>query len=85
MRYNVKLFQEEENGLMYGIEKVNIVIFYSPSSGRQYDGLGKLSDWWDETTAKNFITTTKCMNEQYSSMKVRGVKVRGRHYDGNFV
>ncbi|XP_035829094.1 endothelin-converting enzyme homolog [Aplysia californica] len=45
--------------------------------GRQYDGLGKLSNWWDEQTAQNFFTTTTCMKDQYSLIKVRGVKIDG--------
>lgn len=45
--------------------------------GRQYDGQGKLSDWWDEQTAKNFMQTTTCMKDQYGSIKVRGVNIDG--------
>ncbi|XP_059176890.1 endothelin-converting enzyme homolog isoform X2 [Physella acuta] len=45
--------------------------------GRQYDGQGKLTDWWDEQTASNFLQTTACMKDQYSSMKVRGVNIDG--------
>lgn len=43
--------------------------------GRQYDDQGKLSEWWDEQTSQNFLQTTPCVRDQYSNMKIRGVKV----------
>ncbi|XP_055867003.1 endothelin-converting enzyme homolog isoform X4 [Biomphalaria glabrata] len=45
--------------------------------GRQYDGQGKLTDWWEKQTASNFLETTTCMKEQYGNIKVRGVKIDG--------
>lgn len=45
--------------------------------GRQYDGEGKLSDWWNEETSKRFKETTTCMKDQYSNITVRGVRVDG--------
>ena len=44
--------------------------------GRQYDGEGKLSDWWKEETSKRFQETTTCMKDQYSNITVRGARVR---------
>ncbi|GFO50330.1 endothelin-converting enzyme 1 [Plakobranchus ocellatus] len=45
--------------------------------GRQYDGQGKLSDWWDEETSKRFQETTTCMKDQYSDITVKGARVDG--------
>ncbi|RUS73179.1 hypothetical protein EGW08_019053 [Elysia chlorotica] len=45
--------------------------------GRQYDGEGKLSDWWNQETSKRFGETTTCMKDQYSNITVRGARVDG--------
>ncbi|BFZ01630.1 hypothetical protein BsWGS_04669 [Bradybaena similaris] len=45
--------------------------------GRQYDGQGKLSNWWDDQTTQNFMLTTPCMRDQYNNIRVNGLKVDG--------
>ena len=44
-------------------------------TGRQYDEEGRLKDWWDPHSTKNFGITTKCMIRQYSDILVKGQKV----------
>ncbi|GFR99915.1 endothelin-converting enzyme 1, partial [Elysia marginata] len=52
-------------------------IFEIKNTGRQYDGEGKLSDWWNEETSKRFGETTTCMRDQYGNITVRGARVDG--------
>lgn len=47
-------------------------MFYA---GRQYDGNGKLRDWWLPSTAHKFSITTQCMKEQYDEYTVDGLQV----------
>ncbi|KAL3865324.1 hypothetical protein ACJMK2_006924 [Sinanodonta woodiana] len=45
--------------------------------GRQYDGIGRLMDWWDPTTLEQFNVTTQCMREQYNSYHVNEYQLDG--------
>eukprot|EP00005_Dracoamoeba_jomungandri_P004977 CAMPEP_0174257170 /NCGR_PEP_ID=MMETSP0439-20130205/6331_1 /TAXON_ID=0 /ORGANISM="Stereomyxa ramosa, Strain Chinc5" /LENGTH=657 /DNA_ID=CAMNT_0015340135 /DNA_START=66 /DNA_END=2039 /DNA_ORIENTATION=- len=46
--------------------------------GRMYDGHGKLSNWWQNSTLEHYENSTKCMVKQYSSFEVLpGVYVNG--------
>ncbi|KAI8144183.1 hypothetical protein BJV82DRAFT_513660 [Fennellomyces sp. T-0311] len=42
------------------------------SSGRQYDGDGKLNDWWTNKTAQSFKDKAQCFVNQYNSFTVEG-------------
>ena len=50
----------------------NFILF---NTGRQYDGFGRLRDWFDPMTASMFNTTTRCMKTQYSDYSVCGMAV----------
>ena len=54
-------------------------------SGRQYDGRGRLRDWWDPMTAEMFNETTPCMRDQYDHYKIGNMTVgsgeAGKHYN----
>lgn len=43
--------------------------------GRQYDGFGRLRDWWDPVTAGMFNETTQCMKDQYDHYKIDNMTV----------
>ncbi|KAL4782410.1 hypothetical protein BJX76DRAFT_332717 [Aspergillus varians] len=42
------------------------------STGRHYDEVGNYTDWWDETTVKNFKDRAQCFIDQYSEFTVHG-------------
>jgi endothelin-converting enzyme/putative endopeptidase len=47
--------------------------------GRQFDGKGKLTDWWTPEDAERFQEKTSCEEQQYSSFTVvDGIKVNGK-------
>lgn len=45
--------------------------------GRRFDHTGRVSDWWDEETTKNFMNKAQCFVSQYSKYteKTVGLKV----------
>lgn len=45
--------------------------------GRQYDEEGRLKNWWDPESSKNFGITTDCMVDQYNNIQVQGHNVNG--------
>ncbi|XP_052771047.1 endothelin-converting enzyme 2-like [Mya arenaria] len=45
--------------------------------GRQYDGQGRLRDWWDPVTAEMFNETTYCMKDQYDHFKIGNMTIQG--------
>ncbi|CEF59415.1 Phosphate-regulating neutral endopeptidase [Strongyloides ratti] len=47
--------------------------------GSQFDKIGNLRNWWDETTQKEFKKRTKCIVDQYGSYEVpdTGLKING--------
>ncbi|XP_052772647.1 endothelin-converting enzyme 1-like isoform X5 [Mya arenaria] len=45
--------------------------------GRQYDGQGRLRDWWDPVTAEMFNETTHCMKDQYDHFKIGNMTIHG--------
>lgn len=47
--------------------------------GRLYNGLGKLDNWWANSTLQHFQEQTACMVNQYSSFEV----LPGVHVNGN--
>jgi endothelin-converting enzyme/putative endopeptidase len=49
------------------------------SSGRHFDGIGTLSDWWTETAAADFDHRAQCLVDQFSGYEVLpGVNVDGQ-------
>ena len=49
-------------------------------AGRQYDGFGRLRDWFDPVTANMFNITTQCMKDKYSQYKVGKLAVSSRSH-----
>jgi len=47
------------------------------SQGRKFDGTGKLTDWWTETSARQFETRAQCLKDQYSEYVIAGLHVNG--------
>ena len=47
--------------------------------GRQYDGNGRLVNWWSERTARQFTEKADCLIEQYSEFK----NDQGENVNGN--
>ena len=47
--------------------------------GRQYDGTGKLTNWWTNASLAGFEQRTDCMSAQYSAYEV----LPGVHVNGN--
>jgi endothelin-converting enzyme len=45
--------------------------------GRQYDGTGKLTNWWTNASLENFQERSECMIEQYSKFQILGVQING--------
>ncbi|CAA93782.2 Neprilysin-1 [Caenorhabditis elegans] len=45
-------------------------------TGRQFDNVGNLRDWWDNTTSSKFNERTQCIIEQYADVKLRGTDLR---------
>jgi endothelin-converting enzyme len=45
--------------------------------GSPYDGRGKLRNWWDEQSKKEFDQRTKCLVDAYSQLEYKGRKVNG--------
>jgi putative endopeptidase len=49
------------------------------SSGRRFDGYGRLKDWWSKTTEKKYLAKIQCLSNQYSQYEVLpGVYVNGK-------
>ncbi|XP_037812477.1 endothelin-converting enzyme 1-like [Lucilia sericata] len=48
------------------------VIHGFDDEGRNYDSLGRVFNWWDETSAKEFEFKRKCFEEQYHNYKYDG-------------
>jgi predicted metalloendopeptidase len=46
--------------------------------GRQYDGNGNLSNWWSDSSLKNFEERATCLVNQYSKFTVGGNHVNGQ-------
>lgn len=44
--------------------------YFAINTGRQYDEMGNLLNWWDNETRSNFIQLKKCFIEQYESIEV---------------
>ncbi|XP_063798125.1 endothelin-converting enzyme 1 isoform X2 [Pseudophryne corroboree] len=47
--------------------------------GREYDKDGNLRPWWKNSSIEAFKKQTECITEQYSSYKVNGEAVNGKH------
>ncbi|CAJ0916670.1 unnamed protein product [Ranitomeya imitator] len=47
--------------------------------GREYDKNGNLRPWWKNSSVEAFKKQTECVTEQYSSYKVNGEAVNGKH------
>ncbi|KAG0240086.1 hypothetical protein BGW41_007179 [Actinomortierella wolfii] len=46
------------------------------STGRHYDGTGKLRNWWTEETSSMFVSKSKCFIDQYSNFTIQDPKTR---------
>jgi endothelin-converting enzyme len=49
------------------------------NSGRKFNGVGKLVDWWTSASTAQFSERAKCLVEQYSNF----VDENGFHVNGN--
>nr|DBA15658.1 TPA: hypothetical protein GDO54_003132 [Pyxicephalus adspersus] len=47
--------------------------------GRDYDKDGNLRPWWKNSSVEAFKKQTECITEQYSSYKVNGEAINGKH------
>jgi predicted metalloendopeptidase len=45
--------------------------------GRQYDGTGKLTTWWTNSSVENFKVRAQCYIDQYSGYSVLGTHLHG--------
>jgi len=53
------------------------------NQGRDFDGHGKLTNWWLESTSKQFNTKVQCVIDQYSKFEpIPGVFVNGKLTQG---
>jgi len=43
------------------------------SSGRMFDAIGNINDWWDEESTANFLTRKQCFVDQYSKYSYNGL------------
>jgi predicted metalloendopeptidase len=48
------------------------------SKGKQFDGDGRLSNWWTAESSLQFEEKAKCFEEQYSSYEFEGMNVNGK-------
>lgn len=46
--------------------------------GRQFDGTGKLRDWWPSEIVNKFTEKAQCLVDQYSQFKVGDLNVNGK-------
>jgi len=51
------------------------MFLYMTIAGRQYDGKGRLREWWDPLTVSQFRKTTSCMKKQYDQYIIDGLHV----------
>ena len=72
---NLSFRQQNQYQIIYfdQIESVKVISMYH--TGRQYDGYGRLNNWFDQITADMLNTTTGCMKTQYSNYNVDGIAV----------
>lgn len=73
-------FAEADDALNYG--GIGVVIGHEithgfDDSGRQYDAVGNLRDWWTEEDKRKFSKLTKKLVEQFNAEKVLGESVNG--------
>ncbi|SPP88183.1 neprilysin-4-like [Drosophila guanche] len=45
-------------------------------SGRKFDARGQFHDWWDETSANNFLERQTCFTEQYGAFVYDGIPLK---------
>jgi putative endopeptidase len=45
--------------------------------GSQYDAVGNLANWWEESTNREFKSRTQCVVDQYSGYEQAGMKLNG--------
>jgi putative endopeptidase len=50
--------------------------------GAQYDAVGNLANWWEESTNKKFKAKTQCVIDQYSRYEQAGLKLNGANTVG---
>jgi len=56
------------------------------NSGRDYDGNGRLVDWWQPATSREFLSRVQCVIDQYSTFEVLpGVFIDGKLTQGENV
>ncbi|KAG0027176.1 hypothetical protein BGZ82_009122 [Podila clonocystis] len=52
------------------------------NEGRQYDAHGRLSDWWSNSTLKEFNKKSQCFIDQYGNFTVKDPQGRENHVNG---
>ncbi|KAF9102014.1 hypothetical protein BGX27_011229, partial [Mortierella sp. AM989] len=52
------------------------------NEGRLYDAHGKLSDWWSNSTLKEFNERSQCFIDQYGNFTVKDPQGRENHVNG---
>lgn len=52
------------------------------STGRHYDQNGNYTDWWTDSTVRNFTQRADCFVEQYSNYTVEGPDGKPLHVNG---
>ncbi len=50
--------------------------------GAQYDAVGNLASWWEESTNKRFKAKTQCVIDQYGKYEQAGLKLNGANTVG---
>ncbi|KAF9376624.1 hypothetical protein CPB97_010686 [Podila verticillata] len=50
--------------------------------GRRYDAFGKMSDWWTDSTLKEFKSKTQCFVDQYGKFTVKDPQGRDNQVNG---
>ena len=58
--------------------------YISCPQGRQYDEDGNLSDWWEKSTAEEYVRRAKCIVDQYSNYfdEQAGLNLKGKQNQG---
>jgi putative endopeptidase len=76
--YDPKASDAENYGHIGGIVGHELTHGFD-DQGRQFDGTGKLSDWWTPEDGKKFVEKADCTVKEYSSfVAVDDVKVNGK-------
>ncbi|KAF9904456.1 hypothetical protein EC991_002674 [Linnemannia zychae] len=53
------------------------------NTGRNYDSIGRVHNWWTNSTVKAFNDRTQCLIDQYGNFTVKGPDNKEHHVDGH--